>query len=229
VAGIKHVLNALDDLDSEAVERLFEMNDVCGRSRADMLRKLSRSYRGNEEAFYSDLRKKDVANILSETLEFNDGSKYRLPKPSSFSKEELAEMAVRAFVYDVVPDSFVPVGGRREVRASREPPRPSGYHGAYRTGYQEGRRQEPPPPPPRNPPPPPPPPRREEVKLHENEVFVMSMIALKLPATLAEIRSVRRRLAAILSPDINPGRPDAASMMVRANDGCDRLEKRATS
>ena len=63
--------------------------------------------------------------------------------------------------------------------------------------------------------------------MHEHELLVLKLAPLAWPASLAEIREARRKLAAITAPDRNPGKPTAAHMMVLINDGCDKLEKRA--
>lgn len=209
MARLKHVIDALDDLDPSAVDRLLRKNGVSGGSRADKLKKLSKSYSGSAEDFYGDLRKKDIATIFKNTIEI-DGCDYNLPKASSYSKEELVDMAVKTFVYDVPPAEFVGSDDEDEDR-----------YDAYGDLKEED-----------YPPPPPPPPPRSSAPgptMHEHEVLVLKLAPLKWPATTAEIRGARRKLAAITAPDLNPGKPTAAHMMVLINDGCDRLEKRASS
>jgi superfamily II DNA or RNA helicase len=106
---IRDLLECLWDLvGAEAVSRLSDKRGTGGRGRAGKCEALARSYRGDHDAFFADLRKSDLVALLQDPTEI-DGVDYVLPRASTYDKAELEAIAFDAFCAGGVPDEFEPI------------------------------------------------------------------------------------------------------------------------
>jgi superfamily II DNA or RNA helicase len=103
---IRNVLGTLwDVVGADAVSRLSEKRGVGGRGRSAKCEALARSYRGERDEFFSDLRKSDLVALLKNPLVI-DGIEYFLPRAGSYDKSELETIAFEAFCASRVPDEL---------------------------------------------------------------------------------------------------------------------------
>lgn len=97
----------LDLLDRDGLVALQDIRELRGKpSNDDRRTGLSRSYRGNLEAFLGDLRKDDLLAILARDFVVR-GRRYSTGGLGGFSRDELQRMAFRLFVRGDVPLEFV--------------------------------------------------------------------------------------------------------------------------
>ena len=75
----------------------------------ERLKFLARSYGGDHEEFFSDLRKRDLEELLTDPTELDDES-YYLPSAGSYSKAELVRIALECFRDDAVAGELVSLG-----------------------------------------------------------------------------------------------------------------------
>jgi hypothetical protein len=88
------VRDCLNSLTTDAMLRLCEMRDLRARSHDDRRSKLARSYRGNLAALFSDLRREDLVELLTDVWLDESGRAYRLRTGSGLSKAELEAIAL---------------------------------------------------------------------------------------------------------------------------------------
>lgn len=100
------IRDLLDALEGDALRRLCDIRTVSGRSLDARREALARSYRGDQEAFLSDLRKEDLVVLLSTSSTTIDGVEYYLPRARSYSLDELIGIARKAFFREVVPSEL---------------------------------------------------------------------------------------------------------------------------
>ena len=97
----------LDLLDRDGLVALQDIRELRGKpSNDDRRTGLSRSYRGNLEAFLGDLRKDDLLAILARDFVVR-GRRYSTGGLGGFSRDDLQKMAFRLFVRGDVPLEFV--------------------------------------------------------------------------------------------------------------------------
>ncbi len=93
---IRNLLDALDDLSPDSIDRLCELREVGGRTRSSKCEALARSYRGDYADFFEEVLKKDLVELLADPTDF-DGTEYYLPSASGYSKPELVKIALKVF------------------------------------------------------------------------------------------------------------------------------------
>jgi hypothetical protein len=100
---IRDLLDLLDVVNRDAVDRLADMREVGGRSRSSRLEGLARSYRGDHEAFVTELKKNELIELLNATTAEHGKL---LSRPRSYSKPELELLALSVFADGRIPSEF---------------------------------------------------------------------------------------------------------------------------
>jgi predicted nucleotide-binding protein len=102
---IRELLDFLAEEDLDIVRRLGEIRDLGGRGRAAKCESLARSYRGDHEQFFSDLRKQDLVVLLESPTEIR-GSDFYLPSAGRYAREALETFATQLFRDEIIPEGF---------------------------------------------------------------------------------------------------------------------------
>ncbi|GAB4510408.1 MAG: hypothetical protein Tsb0020_27580 [Haliangiales bacterium] len=103
--SIRDLLDYLVDVDREAIERLCAHRGFKRRGKAAKCESLARSYRGDYEQFFAELRKKDLVELLKSPTTVGD-AEYRLTYAGRYSKEDLVWLALCLFRDDDPPSEF---------------------------------------------------------------------------------------------------------------------------
>lgn len=98
---IRDLLDFLDGEDREAIDRLCEIRGVDRWRRAAKCSSLARSYGGEHEQLFRDLRQEDLRELLETPTEI-DGQNYVLPSDASYSKAKLVQIALACLRRDEV-------------------------------------------------------------------------------------------------------------------------------
>lgn len=113
--------DALEQLDRNALVTLMRLRGLpAARDNNDRCTALARSYRGDATALFNDLRKDDLIRVLR--FEWTlDGDVYELKRPSSYSRDDLARIAVDLFATPDMPKEFERVRAQEVVGTDAEP------------------------------------------------------------------------------------------------------------
>lgn len=106
VYTIRSLLDFLVEHDLDAIDRLCELRGLRGRGKAAKCESLARSYRGDHEQLFDDLRKVDLVALLKDPTDI-DGEEFYLSSASSYPKEKLVRFALRIFRDEKPPREFV--------------------------------------------------------------------------------------------------------------------------
>ena len=104
----------LDDLDGPAINRLCELRGLSRRGLDARREALARSYGGEHELLFEDLRKEDLVVLLGQNETEIDGALYCLPRATRYARDELIRIARDAFCSDGIPSEFIALEGDGE-------------------------------------------------------------------------------------------------------------------
>jgi hypothetical protein len=102
---IRSLLDFLVERNLDAINRLCDLRGVGGRGKSAKCESLARSYRGDHEQFFEDLRKEELVALLSDPTDIN-GEEFYLPSANSYPKAKLIGFALRVLRDEDPPRQF---------------------------------------------------------------------------------------------------------------------------